>query len=105
MLHDGIGDGMSTDGVEGERIDCTGGGSRSETGISETSPVLPSINDDRVGGGDGDSITTPLRRSEPVRNGDKAERRALRVQRMSGYVMNAVEMTEASVEFREVASA
>ena len=63
MLHDDIENGMSTDGVEGERVDCTGGGSMSETGISETSLVLPSINGNRVGGGDGDSIITPLRRS------------------------------------------
>jgi len=95
ILRDDIGGGMSTDGTEmclgggrggggdGKRIDCAGGGSMSETGISETSPVFPSINGDRTGGGDGDSITTLLRRGELVRNGevfrsgDEAERRTL----------------------------
>ena len=90
-----IGGGMVTVGVEiglgggrggggdGERVDRTGGGSISETGISETSPVLPSINGDRTSGDDTGSITTLLRRGEPVRNGevvrrgDEAERRAL----------------------------
>ena len=95
MLRNDIWGGMSTDGVgidlgggkggggDGERVDCTGGGSMSDTGISETRPVFPSINGDRVGGGDGDSITRLLRRGEPVRNGevarngDEAERRTL----------------------------
>jgi hypothetical protein len=95
MLRDDIGGGISTDGVGvclgggrcggggGERIDCTGGGSMSETGISETSPVLPSINGDRAGGGNDGSTTTLLRRGELVRNGevlrsgDEAERRTL----------------------------
>jgi len=95
ILRDDIGGGISTDGVgmglgggrggggDGERVDCTGGGSMSETGISETSPVLPSINGDRASGGNDGSITTLLRRGELVRSGevlrsgDEAERRTL----------------------------
>ena len=46
-----------------------------------------------------------LRHCVEVRNGDEAERRALKVQRMCGYVMSAVEMTEAPAKFRAVASA
>ena len=93
-LRDDTGGGMSTDevrmdlgggrgaGGDGERVDRTGGGSISETGISETSPALPSINGDRTRGGVDDSIITPLRRGEPGRNGEvlcsgeEAERRA-----------------------------
>jgi len=95
ILRDDIGGGISTDGAEmglggggggggdGKRVDCAGGGSMSETGISETSPVFPSNNGDRAEGGDGDSITTLLRSGELVRNGealrsgDEAERRTL----------------------------
>ena len=84
MLRDDIGGGISAGGVEvglgggrrggGEdkRVDCTGGGSMSETGISETSPAFPSNKGDRVEGGDGCScsITIQLRRGELVRNGE-----------------------------------
>ena len=55
---------------DGERVGCTGGGSISETGISETSPALPSINGDNIGGGGDCSIITLLRRGEPVRKGE-----------------------------------
>jgi len=54
----------------------------SETGISETSPVLPNMNGDSTEGGD-DGIRTLLRRGELACNeevlcsGDGAERRAL----------------------------
>jgi len=95
VLRDDIGGAMSTDevktglsgggggGGDGERIGCTGGGGMSETGISETSPVLPSINGDSADGGDDGSIRTLLRRGELARNGevlrsgDETERRAL----------------------------
>lgn len=65
-----MGGGGGCCGGDGERVGCTGGGSISETGISETSPVLPSINGDNIGGGDVCSIMTLLRRGEPVRNGE-----------------------------------
>ena len=42
----------------------------SEAGTSEMSPVLPSINGDRAGVGNGGSTSTLLRRGEPVRNGE-----------------------------------
>jgi len=95
VLREDIGGGMSTDGVgigfgggsggggDGERVDRSGGGSMSDTGISETSPAFPSINGDSAEGGDGDSITMLLRRGEVARNGeafrsgDEAESRAL----------------------------
>ena len=94
MLRDDTGGGMSTDEVntglsgggggvgDGERVGFTGGGSMSETGISETSPALPSINGDSAEGGDDGSIRILLRRGEFARNGealrsgDEAERRA-----------------------------
>lgn len=53
----------------GERVSCTGGGSISETGISEMSP-LPSINGDSVEGGEDGSNITLLRRGEPARKGE-----------------------------------
>ena len=55
-----------------------------------------------VGGGNGDSI---LHYCVEMHNGDGAKRRAFRVQKMSGYVMSAVEMTKTSVEVRAVAPA
>lgn len=73
---------MSTDGVgmnlgggrgaggDGERVNRAGGGSMSGTGISEMSPLFPSINGDRARGGGDDSITTLLRRDDPGRNGE-----------------------------------
>jgi hypothetical protein len=80
MLRDEIGSGVSTDGVgaglgggrggDGEGVSCTGGGSISETGISETSPALPSSKGDSVDGGDGGSIIMLFRRGEPARNGE-----------------------------------
>lgn len=80
MVRDEIGGGVSTGGVEtglggggggdGERTGCTGGGSKSETGMLEISPALPSIKGDSAEGGDGGSIKTPFRRGEPVRNGE-----------------------------------
>ena len=82
ILRDDPGGGMSTDGVgmdlgggrgaggDGERVGRTGGGSIYETGTSETSPTLPSINGDRAWGDVDGSITTPLRRGEPGRNGE-----------------------------------
>jgi len=92
VLCDDIGGAMSTDevktglsgggggeGGDGERIGCTGGGSVSEKGIPETSPVLPTINGDSAEGGNGGSIRMLLRRGEPacngeaLRSGDEAE--------------------------------
>lgn len=83
VLRDGIGCGVSTGGVgadlgggsggsggEGERVGCTGGGSISGTGISETSPALPSNNGDNAEGGDAGSMKTLFRRGELVRNGE-----------------------------------
>ena len=79
-LRNDICGGVSMDGVEmcfggggrgggdGERVDRSGGGSMSETGISETSPGLPSSNGDSAEGGDGCSIRTLLRRGEFVRS-------------------------------------
>jgi len=80
MLRNDIGGGVSMDVVEiglggggrgggdGERADRTGGGSISETGISETSPGLPSSNGDNAEGGGGCSIRTVFRRGELVRS-------------------------------------
>ena len=77
ILRDDIGGGVLTGaglgggggGGEGERVDCTGGGSMSETGLSETSP-LPSISGDRTEGGDVGSIEMLFRRGEPVCRGE-----------------------------------
>jgi len=76
-LRDDTGGGTSTGGGEiglgggdGERVGCTGGGSISEAGISETSPGLPSISGDSAGGGDDGSIETLFRRGELVRDGE-----------------------------------
>jgi hypothetical protein len=97
VLRDGIGSGVSMDIVDvclggggggggdagdGERVDCTRGGSMSEVGISETSPGFPSSNGESAGGGDDGSIRILFRRGELARNGgglrsNEAESRAL----------------------------
>ena len=80
VLRDENGSGVSTGGVgagrgggsggDGEGVSCTGGGSISEAGISETSPALPSNKGDSTEGGDDGSIVTLFRRGELVRNGE-----------------------------------
>ena len=76
VLRDEIGGGMSTgggndgSGGDGERVGCTGGGSISVTGISETSPASPRSKGDRAEGGDNGPIRTLFRRGELVRNGE-----------------------------------
>lgn len=78
----GGGGGGSSSGGDGERVDRIGGGSISDTGISEISPAPPSSKGDNVEGGGDDSIVTPFRKGELVRNGEvlcrgEAARRAL----------------------------
>lgn len=65
----GLGGGSGGSGGDAKRVGCTGGGSMSETGISETSPGLPSINGDSAEGGDDGSTKTLFRRGELARNG------------------------------------
>lgn len=79
VLRDEIGGGVSTGGVgaglggggggDGERVDRTGGGSISETGISEISPALPSIKGDRAKGGVDGSSRMLFRSGETLRSG------------------------------------
>ena len=66
----GLGGGGGGSGGDGERVKSAGGGSISETGISETSPELPSSNGDNTEGGDDCSKSTLFRRGELVRNGE-----------------------------------
>ena len=80
VVRDEIGSGASTgwvgaglgggDGGDGEDVSCTGGGSISEAGISETSPALPSSKGDSAEGGDDGSIIMLFRRGELVRKGE-----------------------------------
>lgn len=95
MVRDDIGGGMSMVGIEiglgggsegggdGERVDRSRGGGISETGISEISPVFPSISGDSAEGGEDGSITMLLRKGETarrdgvLRSGEEAESRAL----------------------------
>lgn len=81
VLREEIGGGVSAGGVgvdfsggggggDGEWASCIGGGSISETGISETSPALPSIKGDSAEGEDDGSIIMLFRKGELVGNGE-----------------------------------